>query len=246
MPVSDELKRLMNSHDFVHRALTEHGHALAPSEVARLERDRDELFLRLVNFTSSDPRVTLAQVRCLLMSLASLATHANQADMLREACLAAVERLAPLPPSRKAPQHPPLPPAGSADDQYPPQPVRDLLDSLTDRIAVADRSYCYVFSNRANARFYGISQSDMRNVSIASVVGSKVFRTFTKPNLDICFTGRSTSHFVRFHCSSKPRLSSTHLNPIRDSDGTVRWVIATIRDVTGAPIPGELVTDIHV
>lgn len=244
--VSDEFKRLFDSYDFVNRALTEHGHALAPVDVARLERDRDDLFLQLVRFTANDPRVTLAQVRLLLSSLAALATHANQAELLRAACLTAVERLADMPRRREALQQRSLHPAGPMQDHYPPQPVRNFLDSLSDRVGVADRNYRYVFANQANARFYGLSQSDMQDVSIATVVGARVFRTFTKPNLDLCFTGQPSTHFVRFLCPHKPRLSSTQLDPIRDSDGTVRWVIATIRDVTGAPIPGELVTDIHV
>lgn len=238
----DKLKRLLKSHEFVHRALVDHHRSLAPADVARLERERDALFLELVTFTSTDPRVTLAQVRFLLTSLAAIASNPDQAELLRSACLEAVDRLITDTRTRPALQEQTLE-NSRPTERYPPQQTRELLDGLTDRVGIADRDYRYVFANRANASFYGIPQAEMERLPIASVVGSSVFSVFTKPNLDLCFEGQSISRYVRFHCRLKPRVSSTRLDPIHDQNGTVRWVIVTIRDVSGILIPSELVTE---
>lgn len=240
----DKLKRLLKSHEFVHRALVDHRRSLAPADVARLERERDALFLELVTFTSSDSRVTLAQVRFLLTSLAAIASNADQAELLRSACLEAVDRLVSRDKTGPALPQQKLVVSGTIE-QYPPQPVRDLLDSMTDRVGIADRSYRYVFANRANAEFYGLAQSDMELLPIANVVSPTVFRLFTKPCLDLCFSGQPIARYLKFHSAHRPRQSSTRLDPIYDQYGTVRWVMATIRDLTAVPIPSELVTELH-
>lgn len=89
----DNLRRLLRSHDFLHKALQLHGPKLAAADRERMQNERDGIMLQLIKYRSSEPRITLAQFNILIGSLGELCPDKEKADLLIRSCQEAAERL---------------------------------------------------------------------------------------------------------------------------------------------------------
>jgi PAS domain-containing protein len=242
----DELRRLLKSHDFLSRALEEHGNALNRVDADNLRRERERVFFELVNFTSSHPQVTLAQMRFLLSGLADLASDPEQADFLRLACQQTAERLAndmlqqdPTRLSLLALQATERG-VGATAPSISPQEAW-LLDSMADRAFVYDRDYRYVFTNKANAGFHRKAAADFVGRPSHTIVGDKCFKELTKPTLDKCFAGRSLAFAASHRVGTKMLVYAASVDPVRDARGDVVSAMIVCRDVTRYSVPADIV-----
>ncbi len=215
----DKLRRLLQSHEFLDRALKEYGAAMAAADAENLRADRARVFNELVEHTSADPRVTIAQISFLMAGLAALSANSAEAQRLRAACTHHVERLAG--------------PALS-QEQY------GLLDSMTDRVGIYDRNYRYVFTNKANAAFHGRRQSEFIGLPSWTVVGQECFETVTRPKLDACFAGRSVTFVAGESDGAASTIYSVRYDPIRDRSGGVTSALVVARDVTSLAVRSEM------
>lgn len=241
----DTLRRLIETHEFLRTALQGHGEAMRPGDAARLQQDRDRTFLRLLRYVSVDPRVTLAQIKCMLSSLADLATNPEQARLLTGACEQAAARLAhqagqfqiKAPKAAKRTRR-----RASADSDGVTESALNsselsLFDAMSDRVAVMDRTYTYVFANRANAAFHGLPKDRIIGQKSWSIVGYRCFSELTKPKLDECFAGLSFSMFARHLSGARSMTCSARFDPVRNESGEVVSALVLVRDVTNIHVP---------
>lgn len=225
------LATMLKSHAFLRRVLVRHGERMSATVREQATADLDRVFLDIVRYRSSDPRITLAQTGFLLTTLAQL-TDPTIAAALHKICQRHLDQLqgalAPSPVARAI---------GAVDDNS-----RRYLDSLSDRVAVFDREYRYTFVNKANADFHGEQASDFVGRPSWLVTGERFFRGGNKPRFDACLAGQSV------HCIStnphrdQSRLFSVTFDPIRGADGGVTSVIAVSHELTGKPVPKEAIT----
>ena len=237
-----KILELLGKHDFLKRALQDKGPELRPFDAARLKRECDQQILHLLKHPSDDPRVTLAQVKCLVRALAGLASTTEAAKHLSDLCLKAIARLerlagaiAPSSPAktlqRAAKSGQPKLSAPPASQDY------ALLDTLSDRVVVMDRAYHYVFCNRANAAFHGREPGEMIGRPVWSFVGNTCFSNLTKPKLDECFSGQSFTLYTRHIYRAPTITTSVVFQPIRNTSGEVVSAIVSARDVSALKIP---------
>jgi PAS domain-containing protein len=242
----DELRRLLQSHEFLHRALEEHGDTLCSKAVDNLRRERDRVFFELVSYTSSHPQVTLAQLRFLLSGLFDLASDPEQVEALSQTCLQTAERLAgdllrqdqtyqsmlALPATER--------PVGSLTKSVSPQEAW-LLDSMSDRASVYGLDYQYLFTNKANAAFHGMPAADFIGCPSHTIVGDRCFRELTKPSLDKCFAGHPLDFAVSHRVGRKKLTYAASVEPVRDAGGNIVGALVTTKDVTHYAVQAERV-----
>lgn len=222
----DELRRLLQSHDFVDRALQKHAPTLAPSVREELQQQRDGIFLKLLNHKSSDPRVTRAQLNFLLASLVDLAPKSEVADLLLDAGKAATDRLARL--AETAPR--------SVGDLAPERFA--ILDTLSDRAGVIGRDYRYIYTNTANAKVYNANAAEFIGKPLWSVIDRHHFKSNSKNRFDACFAGRTFTHVCTHNSPDGMITYSVSYNPVRNRHGDVIAALLVARDVTAfAPAP---------
>lgn len=238
-----ELRRLLNSHEFLQQAIKEHGAGFSSTELDRVRRECDRIFFELVNYSSTHAEITLAQLNFLLLSLVELASDKSQGEILRRSCLATAQRLATSAPPKSAKAPPPTGDNTAAPALNPVVTPREerLLNSITDRAAICDRDYRYLFVNKANAAFHNLTPADFIGRKIDTVVGKKIFRKLTKPTVDRCIAGESFSLTVGYKSPDKAQTFAAQFAPIRNESGEVVAAMVISRDVTAFPVEPESV-----
>lgn len=227
MPLN--IARLLKTYEFLQTSLSDHRHQMAAVQVAEFERKLDRIFVEIVRYSSREPRVTIAQLRFLMMQLVSLAGSAERASALRTVCQQHLDQLAAM----LAPDPPP--PACHPTYQH------AYLDSLRDRVALIDRDYRYQFTNRANADYHHQAQENFVGRPNWLMVSDAYFAGVTKPRFDACFVGESSS-FISAHQAMTPRkLFAVNVDPVRDATGEINAIMVSCRDITGLDVPEELI-----
>jgi PAS domain-containing protein len=244
--VSDELRKLLATHDFLNEAIKSHGAELGLSGAGELLGQRDETFLKLLKFVSADPRVSLAQIECFVSSLASLAPEPEQGAVLRNACVEIAARLAEQAAANASvhnsfedarPLHCPT----LDKRQTPAAQYGAMLDSISDRAGLFDLDYRYTLTNRVNADFHLRSPDEFRGKPSWLMVGDENFSRFTKPSLDQCYAGHSVSLFASYKRGRSRVTYSLKFDPIRDAKGDVQAVFAVARDVSKISVRSKVV-----
>jgi PAS domain-containing protein len=251
--MSGVLRRLLQTHQFIDRALQMHGNQLAHQDREQLRKERDGIMLDLIKHKSSEPQVTLAQFRILLSSLVEMCEDKQLAAELGRTGLETAERLVrqsnrirtmaagAATPQRQSTGGSRMRKARSATTTTLNVSTANLLDSMQDRVAVYDRDYRYVFTNRANADFYGENAQDFIGRPSWEQVGSTVFERLGKPHIDMCFSGRSLTHITRLETPDKMVNYHITYDPLRDDRGTIVSALVIARDITHLDVPSDYV-----
>jgi PAS domain S-box-containing protein len=242
----DDLHRLLKTYDFLQSALDTHGPTMRPSDKERLRLERDALFLDLISHQSSNPRVTAAQIAMFASTLAAMAAGPGDAELLRKACTDATDRLV-----RQIEQQTKelklgalartCPTPGKLGSPQPGEQTTRIFDSMADRIAVFDRDYRYIFTNKSNADFHGRDAGSFVQQPSWSVVGAKCFEELAKHNIDSCFAGRSTSHVARHDAKGRSFIYLISCDPLTDAAGRVTSALLMARDVSHLAIEPSVV-----
>lgn len=248
----DKLRRILQTHDFLDRALREHGDQLAGRDVTQLRVERDRTFLQLLSHISTDRRVTLAQLNCIISALAELARNAPEAVVLERACLDIARRLADQVVEQERVDRTTLEKrGGSLGGPVPTGPLNPqtfaVLDAMPDRVGIYDSDYRFVFTNTANARFHGKQPSDFVGRPSWSMIGTTCFAKFTKPAVDKVLAGRRISSLARQGVGEQERTYSVSFDRVRSLVDGKDCVLVISRDVTAlglstdivVPMPGE-------
>ena len=242
----NELRRLLNSHEFFRQAVRDYRTAMSREHVEGLRRERDRIFDELVSFTSSHAHVTLTQLKFLLASLSEQASDPKQAERLRKICVKKAEQLAMnVNVSAEARAYPNKVPAGDHGAMLNPAFLTAgearLLDCMSDRAAICDRRYRYLFTNNANARFYGLAPVDFVGRTAKSIVGRKIFENLTIPTFERCFAGETVPVTVAYRARGKSMTFSARCEPIRNDQGEVVAAMMISRDVSNLSVKPESV-----
>lgn len=232
-----ELLRLLKSHEFLQRSLSDHGAGLSPRDAETLQTRLDRAFLDILTFSSDDPRVTVAQARFLLTTLAGLAGESEQNESLKEICQHHLARLeAQIAGLTLAPTPPKPAPATLASLEF------RYLDSLSDRVAILDRNYRYVFTNKANGELHRLHPAAFVGRPNWDLVGDHFFEHNNKQLFDACLAGRSQSCIAAHPKGDPSTIYSASFQPIRGAGGEIDSFIVICRDVSHLRVPAELIS----
>lgn len=246
-PMLDELRRLLKLYEFYDQSLSAGAEQARKAKTSELQslvrRQRDSVLLKIVTFSSADPRVTALQIRFLLGCLGSLASDEALADVLREACIRHVEDLAVAAKGSDPPAHSPeLRLHGRRRQSGHIWRPDDFvcLDSLSDRAAVFDRDYRYVTMNLANAEFHKTGTDAFRGRGHWDVMGNEFFERISKPKFDACLAGQPSEFFAN-KFARNGEIFWLRLSPVRDTADAVVGVLAVACDVSALDIPSNMV-----
>ncbi len=216
----DQLLRMLRSHEFLLRSLEDHAPDLTPSQRAELQHRIDGVFLDILSHETADPRITLAQVRFLLDNVLKMVANPDKGRALHELCTRHFARLEEKIAFRPAPPEPPQ----SREFAY--------LDSLSDRVAIVDTCYRYVFTNKANLEFHGKTMHDFIGRPNWEFVGWKFFEQTNKARWDACAAGRP-QYFSAPHPKGDPDvIFSVKMEPITGEDGRIGSTLVVARDIS--------------
>ena len=238
----DTIRRLLQSHEFLHRALQLHGPKLAAADRERMQQERDGIVLELIKYPSSEPRITLAQFNILIGSLADLCDDSEMAEILTQSCREAAERLVRQSARQKAMNT-------DAQEKRNGKLQRNkavlqqmrLMDSLPDRAGVIDRNYRYVWTNKANADFYGIEPATFVDVPLSEQIGNKAFSELSKAHIDTSLNGRSLLHVTGHYARGRWFKYLISYDPVRNDDNEIEAVLIVARDVSNMPVEPQFI-----
>lgn len=216
----DRLVRMLKSHEFLLRSLEEHGRDLAPQAAEQLQRRIDRLFLNILTHEALDPRITLVQVRFLLDNLLEMVADPDKGEALHDLCNRHIARL-----DKKLAVPPPAP--------APPEPREfAYLDNLSDRVAIVDTEYRYVFTNKANLKFHGKTMQSFIGRPNWELVGARFFEQASKHYFDACLAGQPQCFSSPHPLGDSAVIYSIKMEPISGDDGRIGSVLVVSRDIT--------------
>ena len=107
-----------------------------------------------------------------------------------------------------------------------------LVEGLDEMVAVVDRKYRYVLTNRAFLEVFAADNERMEGRFISEFVNRDVFERVIVPKLDECFTGKSVLFSMEYSLPGiGMRELSVSYSPIEVS-GVVEAVACVLRDIT--------------
>lgn len=236
------VRRLLQMHDFLHRSLQEHGAGLAAAVRESMQKERDDLLLKLITHRSSEPQITLAQFKVLISSLAEQCANPETAAVLTQSCLEAAERLVRQSNRSRAMGEEEK---GKADvERRRVQQLTEqqrLWDALPDRVGVIDRKYRYVWTNKANAAFYNTPPAAFVSQYLREQVGNKCFTELSKPHLDACLSGNALRHVTGHYARGRLMKFLISYDPVRDEDGAIEAAMIVARDISDLPVEPKFI-----
>ena len=106
-----------------------------------------------------------------------------------------------------------------------------IVDTVPGLVSYIDRNFCFVFTNRRHAEWFGCPQSDFVGKHLSDVLGADVFLQ-VRPFLEKAFAGEPTSfEGYRKYGPVPPRYVKTTIVP-DVSDGYVKGVVVLVEDIT--------------
>ncbi|MGE0767155.1 MAG: PAS domain-containing protein [Hyphomicrobiaceae bacterium] len=236
--MNDDLPRLLKSYAFVDHALAGDGKRMGAREADRLRRERDRIFACIMTYPSGDHLVTAAQLRFILQNLRQFA---HDPEMLRHVQALSLDLLSRIGTPRERTSGP----VSSAGNGLAAARSAGLnassfryFDYMSDRVGVFDRSYRYIYTNTANARFHEEDAEDFVGRPSWQVAGSDYFERINRPLMDMALDGVSVSRF----CRNPNRLEWVHsvtFDPVRDERGSVVGSLLVSRLVADNSIPED-------
>lgn len=107
-----------------------------------------------------------------------------------------------------------------------------LVEGLDEMVAVVDRNYRYVLTNRAFLEVFGGANAKLEGRQIRHSIEKDVFERILKPNLDRCFHGNPVLFSMEYDLPGiGVRNLSVAYSPIEVS-GKVDTVACVVRDIT--------------
>ncbi|MEF8781307.1 MAG: PAS domain S-box protein, partial [Haloferacaceae archaeon] len=109
---------------------------------------------------------------------------------------------------------------------------RQSVESSKDLLAAVDGDLDYLFANREYREYHGIESLEVTDVSLPAVIGREQFDAI-EPDVRAALRGRVVrTEITREHPEKGDRLLDVRLFPLERSDGSVRGVGASMRDIT--------------
>ncbi len=238
MPV--QLRQRLEVLAYLENALTSYRSRLTAADVAGLTEERDDVFMKIVTEVTSDPRVSLRQLRFFLDNVERFASDPEVLEHLRSA---AREQIGQVEASldRKA-ENSGAWPAASVEiaDTLGPDAFRGF-DMLADRVAVFDRDFRYVYTNEANGRFHARDPMSLVGTPSSMVVGHGYFERVSRSLFTRGLGGERLKIYATHPGRDQSKVYSVTIDPVRDGKGRVAAVIGLSRPVGDLHVPDHLV-----
>ncbi len=101
-----------------------------------------------------------------------------------------------------------------------------------DLIAGIDQNYSYLFVNQTFLEYFDVDEEDIVGKKAGDIIDEEVFRKI-KPYMDRCLKGESVQYEMTYEISDEDELYlDTYYYPLRDNDGEIYGIVASIRDIT--------------
>jgi hypothetical protein len=235
--MADYLPRLLKSYAFVEEALTRQGSRLARSDAERLLKERADIFAEIMAHTSSDSLITVAQLRFILQNFQRWAHEPEMLQYVLRLSLRHLARIAEAQVSARTKE-----PRGPAVRRRPGVALTAdsfrCFDCMSDRASVFDRSYRYIYTNTANARFHNQDASDFVGRPSWQVAGKRYFEEVSRGLMDAALRGEATSNFLR-NPNRQGAVHSVTFDPVHDEKGKIVAVLLVSKEVTHLSIPED-------
>jgi len=109
---------------------------------------------------------------------------------------------------------------------------KQAVESSRDLLTAVDSELQFLFANEAFRRFHGIGAETVQGEPLESVLDDQEFE-IVEPRLRDALAGdRVSFEMVRTHASEGERVLDIRYWPLRDTDGAIQGVGASLRDVT--------------
>lgn len=225
--MSRKLDRSIQSFDFLVAHRRENGAVLSPAEAGDLDRQIADAMRGALAADQTDPAGAIRHTRFVLRAMCDSISDRSTAECLRDICDSHLDRLgAQL--AKFQVRTPELP-----DDL-------SYLDGLSERVALFDMEYRYIYTNRANCELHRKSPSTFIGRTNADVVGDRFFGMINKERFDAASAGKRSSYYSGDPCAPG-RVFSVTFDPVRDRHGRPVGSLVAARDVSLLPIPSELI-----
>lgn len=108
-----------------------------------------------------------------------------------------------------------------------------LIDQTDDKLSFVDRDYIYRAANKAYIKEFSQSFEEIIGHHIQDIVGSNIFETIIKPNLDKAFMGEEIYYETWFDFSAVKRsYLIVRYHPEYGDNGEIIGVVVTATDIT--------------
>ncbi|WP_275738613.1 PAS domain S-box protein [Halorhabdus sp. SVX81] len=109
---------------------------------------------------------------------------------------------------------------------------KQAVESSRDQLAAIDSELRFLFANEAYRSFHGIEAEMVHGRTLDSVLDDREFRT-VEPHLGDALAGEQVQfEMTRTHAGEDDRVLDVRYWPLRDADGAIQGVGASLRDVT--------------
>ncbi|MFB6202787.1 MAG: PAS domain S-box protein [Halorhabdus sp.] len=106
------------------------------------------------------------------------------------------------------------------------------VESSRDLLTAVDENFRFLFANDAYRTFHGLEADSISGVALDSVIDDAEFERI-EPHLEAALAGdRVQFEMVRTHTDRGDRVLDVRYWPLRDADGEIHGVGASLRDVT--------------
>lgn len=238
MPI--QLRQRLEVLAYLEGALNSYRSRLTAADVAGLSEERDDVFMKIVTEVTSDPRVSLRQLRFFLDNVHLFASDPEVLDRLRGAARQQIGQIeASL--EQKAPAGGAPSAAGVAiADSLGPDAFRSF-DLLADRVAVFDREFRYVYTNPPNGRFHARDPMSLVGTASVMVVGHGYFERVSRSLFTRGLAGERLEFYATHPGRDQSKVYSVTIDPVRDVRGHVVAVLGLSRPVGDLPVPEHLI-----
>lgn len=109
----------------------------------------------------------------------------------------------------------------------------DILNAMREPVLRVDKSYTYVFVNKAYCDLLQKKEHELIDRKIGDIIGKESFQTKVKPYFDRCFKGESLE--FEYVLTSEKEKSELHFlvscNPLYNEAGEVYGVVSVMKDL---------------
>jgi len=108
-----------------------------------------------------------------------------------------------------------------------------FLEESPDLVAIVGRDYVYYYVNPAYASIHSMKREDFIGFHVRKFLGSDVFESVVKPNMDRCMAGEDVHYDDWFDFGEAGvRYMDVRYMPLHDDDGVVDRIVVVSRNIT--------------
>ncbi|WP_135663948.1 PAS domain S-box protein [Halorhabdus rudnickae] len=109
---------------------------------------------------------------------------------------------------------------------------KQAVESSRDLLTAVDADFRFLFANEAYRTFHGIEQETLQGETLDSVLESEAFERIEPALRDALSGERVQFEMTRAHAEHGERVLAVRYWPLRDADGEIHGVGASLRDIT--------------